>query len=85
MQTAFRDDPGRPNTPVTIEADRTVARANYFFQVEVSTPYRADTTLEAMARQQGLFAGRRWVNGEFAMTYRKEAGRWKISHLVFDA
>jgi hypothetical protein len=49
----------------------------------LSTPLQGDSTIVAMARQQGVYADRRWEAGRLEARYVKRASRWRIASLAY--
>ncbi|MCF3651618.1 nuclear transport factor 2 family protein [Synoicihabitans lomoniglobus] len=70
---------------VTINENEFVAHATCHSQVEISTPFRLESTLETMARLQGQSSTVRWESGRFEMTFAKPQGHWLVSRFTFQA
>jgi hypothetical protein len=69
---------------VEVSADRLTAKAAFTYSIKVGAPIETETSHAAMARLQGEGVRTWWEGGVYQVSYRKEAGSWKISRLEYD-
>lgn len=81
--TAFHLEPNVGQDLIDISEDRQSASAVFHCRAEISQPISGNTTVEVMAKEQGMNATRRQVQGKVGIACRKEGGRWKINRLEF--
>lgn len=69
---------------VEVSADRLTAKAEFNYSIRVGEPIETVSSLAAMARLHGEGVRTWWEGGVYQVSYRKEAGAWKISRLEYD-
>lgn len=77
-------DPG-PRDTLDIAPDRRSATGRFHCNVLAEAAIAADSSLAAMARQQGQGTVRWWEDGVFDCNYVKTGGAWKLDRLAYRA
>lgn len=83
MHTAFRQEPCRQQDVVSVSEDRRRASGCFHARVRVSMPLAGNSSLESMARLQGLDAQSRWEAGRFEIDCLRVEDGWKIGRLSY--
>jgi hypothetical protein len=68
---------------VEIAPDRSSARGQFPYSMQVGTPMDEDSQLVKMARLQGEGIRRWWEGGIYEVSYVKDGDRWKIRKLKY--
>ncbi|MES2626549.1 MAG: hypothetical protein V4628_14790 [Pseudomonadota bacterium] len=80
---AMQLDSRLDTTSIAVDSKRQSATARFAGRVQLGAPIAGDSTLEQMARMQGINSSKRWEHGTYEVTYVKVQAEWKISALTY--
>jgi hypothetical protein len=79
----YRSNALQERDSLVFSGDGHQATAVWHVDVKVGSRLEGDSTIEQMARLQGMLADVRWQTGRLHARYAKDHGRWRITALEY--
>ncbi len=82
---AYRSNGRQVEDTLKVNGNRRQATATWHVDVKTGMPLEGDSTIEQMARLQGMLANVNWESGRIDARYEKAGGEWRLTGISYSA